>query len=65
MEDKNNIILKYVQTYPELFDDFERNFIVQYIRSGREDIFLPDLVRELYDKFGIISDDKNIVAHNL
>lgn len=60
MKDKTGEILEYIARYPGIFDKYEEQYIIQYIEDGRDDVFLPDLIRELYDKFGIVSDDENI-----
>ena len=60
MKKKKAEILKYVSDHAGLFDRFEKKYIEQYIEDDIDELFLPDLIRELYDKFGIISDDKNI-----
>lgn len=53
-------VLEYVLSHTELFDEFELRYILYYIRCVPDELFLPDLIRELYDQFGIVSDRKNI-----
>lgn len=60
MNNKKQDVLEYVEKHPEIFDIFEKNYISQYIKDGIDYLFLPDLIRELYDKFGLVEDDKNI-----
>ena len=53
-------ILQYLSEHSELFDTYERMYINEYVRLGVIDKFLPDVIRELYDKFAVIPDEDNI-----
>ena len=56
-------ISDFVSSHSELFDPFETMYIKGYlkeVKEGRHDIFLPDLMRELFDHFQILSDDQDI-----
>lgn len=58
--DKKQQLIHYISNHPELFDDYDKKFLIQYINSEKDDEFLPDLIRELYDRFGMIEDENNI-----
>lgn len=60
MDNSKQDIIDFVDSNLEMFDSFERSFIKYYINRGKDDLFLPDLIRELYDHFDIISEDRNI-----
>ena len=60
MDKDKQRILDFVKSYPEIFDEHEKKYIEYYTGKGRDDLFLPDLIRELYDYFGIIPEEKNI-----
>lgn len=60
MENNLQKILDIVDEISYLFDDFELLCIKKYIKSNQKELFLPDVIRELYDKLHLISDDENI-----
>ena len=63
MSEELQQVFQFVSEHPELFDSFERMYIKQYLQSvqvGRHDIFLPDVIRELFDYFQM-----QTLQHNL
>lgn len=54
------LVWQYLQKYPELYSEWERQCILDYIRTIYSDGFIPDLVREVYDEVGIVPDDRNV-----
>ncbi len=65
MTEKLRQITEYVYNHAELFDRFELMYIRQYIQEvqeGRYDLFLPDVIRELFDYFHAITDDQDIYS---
>ncbi len=65
MSEELQQVFQFVSEHPELFDSFERMYIKQYLQSvqeGRHDIFLPDVIRELFDYFHIVSEDQDIYS---
>ena len=53
-------VLQYLKEHPELFSDYERECILDYVYLINSDEFIPDVVREVYDEVGIIPDTKNV-----
>lgn len=60
MNEKKVKALEFVLSNRELFDEYELQYILHYIRSNYDDLFLPDIIRELYDWFEITLDSQNI-----
>lgn len=50
----------FFRKYPDLFKDYEKKYILNYLNSFNKRELVPDLVREVYDELGIIPDDSNI-----
>lgn len=60
MNEKKVKALEFVFSNTELFDEYELQYILHYVRANYDDLFLPDIIRELYDWFEIIPDSQNI-----
>ncbi len=52
-------IQRFLNQYPEIFDDYEKEYLLNY-RIGSRDEDIPDLVREVYDELGLLKDKDNI-----
>ena len=55
------LILDYLNKYNELFDDYERDYLLKSVLRCRSKYnYNLDYLREIYDELGLIPDDNNI-----
>jgi len=55
------LVKEYLRKYPDVFTATEQKYLLGYARSDDMDfVFVPDLIRELYDELGLLEDDENI-----
>lgn len=55
------LVKDYLEKYPDVFTDTEQKYLLAYASSDDlEFVFVPDLVREVYDELGLLKDDENI-----
>lgn len=58
---KERIILEnYLRKYPDIFTDEEKRQLISWTRYLNSGLFLPDMVREVFDEIGLIADEENI-----
>ncbi len=56
-------VLRYLKDHEGMVEDYERDLIQQYVKSVRNHgKFVPDLVREIYDELGLLSEDQDIYS---
>ena len=61
MEEKNKqAIRRYLSQYPDLFTEYEKEYILSCLDIERFDDLLPDVVREIYDELGFLKKEDNI-----
>ena len=54
-------VLKFIKEHPGDFDDYEIQFLLDYVKLGvADDKMVPDLVREVFDELGLIYNKNNI-----
>ena len=58
--EKKEKILRLFDEHPGAFADIEKERLLNYISYDDEELFIPDLAREVYDELGFVEDDKNI-----
>lgn len=58
---KYDIIIDFINKYPDTFDDSEIRYLLNYTKRGKKDgVMVPDLVREVYDELGLLDNNDNI-----
>lgn len=57
---KSLLILEYLKKYPNIFNQDEIDFILKYTENNSKERLIPEVVREIYDELGFISDNENL-----
>ena len=53
-------IQRFFDDYPDVFTPIEQEMVLEYASRRHTDKFVPDVIREVYDELGLLSDDQNI-----
>lgn len=58
---KQMLVTNYLKEHPNLFSAFEISYILSWVNEDFCDLeLMPDILREIYDELGILSEEKNI-----
>jgi len=57
---KKHQLKQFLDSHKDCYSNYEIKRILDYSEDFKTDVFLPDLVREIYDELGFVSDEHNI-----